>query len=151
MSFSITNNSAGAVITKISSTSSSYGTFTITGGTLPLYPNQTITGSNTEINNQNGSQFGTIQLFIKTGDVQLEVYKNGSLFSALSYSCGIAPVQIPILLPTDSLVISIANADLPTPSLTPTNTATNTPRPTITPTKTLTPTPSITPTATPVP
>ena len=44
MSFSITNNSAQAVIAGISTLSETYGSLTITGGTFPLQDGDTITG-----------------------------------------------------------------------------------------------------------
>lgn len=149
MSFSITNNSASAVITKLSSIGSSFGTFTITGGTFPLLSGDTISGTNTTIDNTGGSPYGTLQLFLKSGSAQLEVYVNNVLISAESYSSGIVEILIPIITSGSTLVVNVDEADLPTPSLTPSNTPTNTPTPSVTPTNTVTP--SITPTNTETP
>lgn len=152
MSFSIINSAADVVITSISTPSSTYGSFTVTGGTFPLFSGQTVSGTNTQINNLFGSPYGTIQLFIQQGAAQIEAYKNGTLISVLDYSSGIAEIQVPILLSTDVILITIDEAELPvpsaTPTVTPTNTTTPTNTPTNTPTKTGTPTPTPTPSAT---
>jgi len=146
MSFSITNYSATAVITDISTPSSTYGTFTISSGSFPLLSGQTISGTNTEINNLKGSPYGTISLFLDQGDAQIEVYINSVLYSALDYSSGIVEIQVPILQSGDVIGINIDEADLPVPSATPTSTPTNTPTMTVTPTNTQTATPTATPT-----
>ena len=148
MSFSITNNSANAVVTAISTPSSTYGEFTITSGSFPLLSGDTISGTNTAINNLKGSPYGTIQIFLQQGDAQIEMYINGTLYSALDYSSGIAEVQVPILSAGDTIAINIDEADLPVPSVTPSNTpaVTPTPTPSTTPAATPTPTPSSTPT-----
>lgn len=143
MSFSITNNSATAVVTDISTASSTYGTFSVTSGSFPLVSGQTISGTNTLISNLKGSPYGTIQLFLDSGDAQIEVYINSVLYSALAYSSGIASIQVPILQVGDTIQINIDEADLPTPSMTPT--------PSVTAQPTATPTPSVTPTYTPTP
>lgn len=149
MSFSIKNNSANSVISAISTLSSSYGSLSVTGGTFPLLSGDTITGTNTEINNQKGSPDGSILLFILEGNAQIEVYINSVLFSALSYSSGNAEIKIPILQSFDSLEIFVDESDLPSPSPTPSVTPTKTITPTVTATNT--PTPSVTPTNTPTP
>ena len=149
MSFSITNNSASAVITQLSSIGSSFGVFTITGGTFPLLSGDTISGTNTTIDNTKGSPYGTLQLFLKSGSAQLEVYVNNVLISAESYSSGIAEVLIPIITSGETLVVNVDEADLPTPSQTPSNTPTPSITPSITPTQTGTP--SVTPTTTSTP
>lgn len=157
MSFSITNNSATAVVTSISTASSTYGTFSVTSGSFPLLSGQTVSGTNTLISNLKGSPYGTIQLFIDQGDAQLEVYINSVLYSALAYSSGIASIQVPILQVGDTIAINVDEADLPvpsaTPSATPTNTPSVTPTMTVTPTQTATATPTMTPTpsSTPIP
>lgn len=143
MSFSITNNSANAVITSISTPSSTYGSFTIESGSFPLFSGDTVSGTNTEINDLNGSPYGTIQLFVQQGNAQIEIYVNGSLYSANDYSSGIASVQVPILKSTDTIGINIDEAPLPVPSSTPAVTTTPTPTPSGTPA--VTPTPSSTP------
>ena len=140
MSFSITNNSANAVVTDITTLSSTYGEFTITSGSFPLLSGDTISGTNTAINNLKGSPYGTIQLFLQQGDAQIEIYINGTLYSAKDYSSGIAEVLVPILTSGDTIGINIDEADLPVPSPTPSITPSNTPS--MTPTSTPTPTPS---------
>lgn len=137
MSFSITNNSANAVVSDISTPSSTYGTFTISSGSFPLLSGQTISGTNTAISNLKGSQYGTIQIFLQQGDAQIELYVNGSLYSANDYSSGIASVQCPPLSAGDTIAINIDEADLPVPSPTPSVTPSSTPS--------VTPTPSPTP------
>ena len=143
MSFTITNNSANAVVGDISTNSSTYGSFTITSGSFPLLSGDTITGTNTLISNLKGSPYGTILLYLQQGDAQIEVYINSTLYSALDYSSGIASIQVPIIQAGDTIQINIDEADLPTPSMTPT--------PSVTAQPTATPTPSVTPTLTPTP
>lgn len=140
MSFTLNNNSATAVITDITTPSSTYGSFTISSGSFPLLSGDTISGTNTLISDLKGSPYGTIQLFIQQGDAQIEVYVNNVLYSALDYSSGIASIQVPILQTGDTIVINIDDADLPVPSPTPSVTPTNTP--TMTPTSTPQPTPT---------
>lgn len=145
MGFSITNNSATAVITSIGALSSTYGSFTVTSGTFPLFSGQTVSGTNTEINNDMGSPEGSIQLFLLNGDAQIEYYVNGNLISANDYSSGIIELKGPILQAGDTIGINVDEADLPVPSPTPSVTPTMT----VTPTGTPGPTPSVTPSATP--
>jgi hypothetical protein len=145
MSFSITNNSANAVITLIESLSSSYGTFTVTSGSFPLFSGQTVSGTNTEINNGKGSPEGSILLFLQQGNAQIEFYVNGNLISANDYSSGMIELKGPILQSGDTIGINVDEADLPSPSPTPSVTPTMT----VTPTNTPTNTPSVTPSATP--
>lgn len=147
MSFSITNNSANAVVTGIDTLSQTYGSFTITSGAFPLLSGQTISGTNTAINNLKGSPYGSILIFLQQGDAQIELYINGTLYSALDYSSGIAEVRTPILASGDVININIDEADLPVPSSTPAVTSSPTPTPSVTPTGT----PAVTPTMTPTP
>lgn len=147
MSFTLTNNSSNSVITGISTQGSTYGTFTITGGTFPLFSGNSISGTNTTIQNKDGSPYGTLQLYLLSGDAQIEVNINGQLMGGGDYSSGICEVTIPILQPNDNMNISIDEAILPFPSQTPTNT----PTPSVTPSVTPSPTPSGTPSVTPSP
>jgi hypothetical protein len=147
MSFSITNNSANAVVTLIESLSSTYGTFTITSGSFPLFSGQTVSGTNTEINNGKGSPEGSILLFLQQGNAQIEYYLNGNLISANDYSSGLIELKGPIIQSGDVVGINVDEAELPSPSPTPSITPTNT----VTPTNTPTNTPSNTPTMTPTP
>jgi len=130
MSFSITNNAQGAVITKIEALSSAYGTFTVTGGTFPLLYGQTITGTNTTINNGKSSPDGSILLFLQQGNAQVEYSINGTLYSALDYSSSMVEVKGPIVSSTDTLSFTVVGADVPVPSPTPSNTPGPTPTPT---------------------
>lgn len=145
MSFTITNNSANAVITSLSSPAEAYGVFTITGGTFPLFSGDSISGTNTVIRDEEGSPYGTMLLFVQQGSAQIEVYIDGQLYSALDYSSGIAEVQIPILQVDDIMNVSVDESELPVPSPTPSITPSNTP----TPTPSQTPAPTTTPTPTP--
>ena len=109
MSFSISNSSASAVITKLSTPSSTTGELTITGGTLPLVVGDLISGTNTEINNTKGSPYGTIQLFLQQGDAKIDTYVNNVLYSTDNYSSGIASIQTPILQSSDSLTMAVSD------------------------------------------
>lgn len=152
MSFSITNNSTTAVITKIAGFPNGSSTFNITSGSLPLFPGQTISGTNLGITLNNvffsGSPIGRISLFVAKGDVQIDVYTGSSLYSSTDASSGWVDINTPILSPSDSFSVTLKNAPLPVPSQTPTpsHTAPVTPTPTgtpaVTPTKTGTPTPT---------
>lgn len=147
MSFQITNNSANAVVTKIETLSSTYGSLTISSGSFPLLSGDTISGTNTEINNGKGSPEGSILLFLEQGNAQIEYYLNGILISALDYSSGLIEIKGPIVQAGDTIVINVDEAILPVPSPTPSSTSqpTATPTPTATLTPTITPTPSSTP------
>lgn len=151
MSFSITNNSANAVVTKIETLSSTYGSFTVTSGSFPLLSGDTISGTNTEINNQKGSPDGSILLMLVSGNAQIEYYLNGVLISANDYSSGLIEIKGPIIQPGDVITINVDEAELPVPSPTPSITPSTTPGPTpsmtpsSTPASTPTPTPSSTP------
>lgn len=147
MSFSITNNSADAVVTKIETLSTAYGSFTVTSGSFPLLSGDTISGTNTQINNGMGSPEGSILLFLVKGNAQIEYYLNGNLISANDYSSGLIEIKGPIIQPGDTVTINVDEAVLPVPSPTPSST----PAVTVTPTATVTQTPSTTPTMTPTP
>lgn len=110
MSFSISNTSASAVITDITTPSSVTGELTITGGTLPLSIGGLISGSNTEINNTKGSPYGTFQMFLKQGDAQIDTFVNNTLYSSEKYGSGIVSVQTPILTSSDSLTMAVSDS-----------------------------------------
>lgn len=146
MSFTITNTSSTAVIGFIDTLSSAYGSFSVTGGTFPLFNGGTITGSNTEINNQKGSPEGSILLFLQKGDAKITYTKNSVVVSENIYSSSVIEIKSPIILSTDVISLEVKDVE-PTP--TPTNTPTITPTPSVTPTSTITPTPTKTSTPTP--
>lgn len=150
MSFSIVNNSALAVITSINTQTTTDGSFTVTSGSFPLFSGQTVSGTNTTIQNRNGSDESTILLFLQQGNAQINLYVNGTLISANDYSSGIIEVKAPILLSSDVISLQVDETELPSPSPTPTVTSTNTPTPSVTPpvTPTNTGTPTPTPSAT---
>jgi uncharacterized delta-60 repeat protein len=110
MSFSISNTSASAVITKLSTPSSVTGELTITSGSLPLVEGDLISGTNTEITNTKGSQYGTIQMFLQQGDVKIDTYVNNTLYSTDTYGSGMISVQTPILQSSDSLTMSVSDS-----------------------------------------
>jgi uncharacterized delta-60 repeat protein len=110
MSFSISNTSASAVITTLSTPSSVTGELTITSGALPLVEGDLISGTNTEITNTRGSQYGTIQMFLQQGDVNIDTYVNNTLYSTDTYGSGMISVQTPILQSGDSLTMSVSDA-----------------------------------------
>jgi uncharacterized delta-60 repeat protein len=109
MSFSISNTSASAVITKLSTPSSVTGELTITDGSLPLVVGDLISGTNTEITNTKGSQYGTIQMFLQQGDAKIDTYVNNTLYSTDNYSSGLISVQTPILGSADSLTMAVSD------------------------------------------
>ena len=109
MSFSIASTSASAVITDITTPSSVTGELTITSGSLPLSAGGLISGTNTTLDNQKGSPYGTFQMFLKQGDAQIDTYVNNTLYSSEKYSSGIVEVQTPILTSSDSLTMSISD------------------------------------------
>ena len=111
MSFSIANTSTSAVITDITTPSSVTGDLTITSGSLPLSTGGFISGTNTTIDNQEGSPYGTIQMFLKQGDAQIDTYVNNTLYSSERYGSGIAEIQTPILQSGDSLTMSLSDID----------------------------------------
>ena len=111
MSFAISNTSAAAVITSLSTPSSITGELTITGGTLPLFVGDLIEGSNTEINNTGGSPFGSIEMFLQQGDAQIDTFVNNTLYSSDRYGSGLISVQTPILQDTDSLTMAVSDPD----------------------------------------
>jgi uncharacterized delta-60 repeat protein len=110
MSFSISNTSASAVITTLSTPSSVTGELTITSGSLPLVEGDLISGTNTEITNTKGSQYGTIQMFLQQGDVNIDTYVNNTLYSTDTYGSGMISVQTPILQSGDSLTMSVSDS-----------------------------------------
>jgi uncharacterized delta-60 repeat protein len=111
MSFSISNTSASAVITTLSTPSSVTGELTITDGSLPLVVGDLISGTNTEITNTKGSQYGTIQMFLQQGDAKIDTYVNNTLYSTDTYGSGMISVQTPILQSGDSLTMAVSDAD----------------------------------------
>lgn len=111
MSFSIANTSTSAVITDITTPSSVTGELTVTSGSLPLSTGGFIGGTNTTIDNQKGSPYGTIQMFLKQGDAQIDTYVNNTLYSSEKYGSGIAEIQTPILQSGDSLTMSLSDID----------------------------------------
>jgi hypothetical protein len=154
MSFTITNTSATAVIGFIDTLSSTYGSFSVTGGTFPLFSGGTITGSNTEINNGKGSPEGSILLFLQKGDAKIKYTKNSVVVSENIYSSSVVEIKGSIILPSDVISLEVKDVEpTPTPTNTPsvTPTKTITPTPSVTPTETITPTPTETPTPTPTP
>ena len=154
MSFTITNTSATAVIGFIDTLSSTYGSFSVTGGTFPLFSGGTITGSNTEINNGKGSPEGSILLFLQQGDAKITYTQNSVVISEDIYSSGVIEIKSPIVLSSDVISLEVEDVEAtPTPTNTPsvTPTKTITPTPSVTPTETITPTPTETPTPTPTP
>jgi len=147
MSFTITNNSTNAVISAIGTQTSTDGSFSVTAGSFPISQGQSVSGTNTEINNQKGSPLGTILLFLLKGNAQIEYRLNGTLISASDYSSGWCEIQSPIINSGDTIALTIVDAENPYPSPTPTpsTTVAVTPTPTGTPQPTTTPTPSATP------
>ena len=109
MSFSIANTSSSAVITDITTPSSVTGELTVTSGSLPLSAGGMVSGSNTTLDNQKGSPYGTFQMFLKQGDAQIDTYVNNTLYSSEKYSSGIVEVQTPILTSSDSLTMAISD------------------------------------------
>lgn len=149
MSFSIVNNSAVAVITSIGTQTVTDGSFSVTGGSFPLFSGQTVTGTNTTIQDRNGADQATILLFLQQGNAQINLYVNGTLISANDYSSGLIEVKAPILLSSDNIGIQVDETTEPVPSPTPSVTPTNTPTPSTTAAVTPTPTNTGTPTNTP--
>ena len=111
MGFAISNTSAAAVITSISTPSSITGELTITGGTLPLIQGDLISGSNTTITDTGGSPFGSIEMFLQQGDAQIDTFVNNTLYSSDRYGSGFISLQTPILQSGDSLTMSVSDAD----------------------------------------
>lgn len=111
MSFSISNTSASAVITDITTPSSVTGELTITSGSLPLSVGGMVSGTNTTLDNQKGSPYGTFQMFLKQGDAQIDTFVNNTLYSSEKYSSGIVSVQTPILTSSDSLTMAVSDID----------------------------------------
>jgi uncharacterized delta-60 repeat protein len=109
MSFAISNTSAAAVITSISTPSSITGELTITGGTLPLIQGDLISGSNTEINNTGGSAFGSIEMFLQQGDAKIDTYVNNTLYSSETFGSGMISLKTPILQSSDSLTMAVSD------------------------------------------
>ena len=109
MSFSISNTSASAVITTLSTPSSTTGELTITDGSLPLVQGDLISGTNTEINDTKGSPFGSILMMLQQGDVKIDTYVNNTLYSTDTYGSGLISVQTPILESSDSLTMSVSD------------------------------------------
>jgi uncharacterized delta-60 repeat protein len=85
------------------------GELSITEGSLPLVQGDLISGTNTEITNTKGSQYGTIQMFLQQGDVNIDTYVNNTLYSTDTYGSGLISVQTPILQSGDSLTMSVSD------------------------------------------
>lgn len=149
MSFTITNNSANAVISAIDTQSSTYGSFTVTSGSFPIAYGESVSGTNTDINDLKGSPEGTILLFLLKGNAQIDYTLNGNLISGFDYSSGWCQISSPIISSGDTISLTIVDATNPYPSPTPTpsTTAAVTPTPTGTPAVTPSPTPSSSPAA----
>jgi uncharacterized delta-60 repeat protein len=111
MSFSISNTSSSAVITEITTPSSVTGELTITSGSLPLSVGGTVSGTNTTIDNQKGSPYGTFQMFLKQGDALIDTYVNNTLYSSEKYGSGIVEIQTPIIDASDSLTMAVSDID----------------------------------------
>jgi uncharacterized delta-60 repeat protein len=111
MSFSISNTSASAVITKLSTPSSVTGELAVTDGSLPLVVGDLISGTNTEINDTKGSPFGSVLMFLQQGGAKIDTYVNNTLYSSDKYSSGLISVQTPILESSDSLTMSVSDPD----------------------------------------
>jgi uncharacterized delta-60 repeat protein len=109
MSFSISNTSASAVITTLSTPSSTTGELTITDGSLPLVEGDLISGTNTEINDTKGSPFGSILMMLQQGDAKIDTYVNNTLYSTDTYGSGLISVQTPILQSGDSLTMAVSD------------------------------------------
>ena len=109
MGFAISNTSAAAVITSISTPSSITGELTITSGSLPLIQGDLISGSNTTITDTGGSPFGSIEMFLQQGDAQIDTYVNNTLYSSDRYGSGFISLQTPILQSSDSLTMSVSD------------------------------------------
>ena len=111
MSFSISNTSATAVITDITTPNSVTGELTITSGSLPLSVGGFVSGTNTILDNQKGSPYGTFQMFLQQGDALIDTYVNNTLYSSERYSSGIVEVQTPIIQSGDSLTMAVSDPD----------------------------------------
>jgi uncharacterized delta-60 repeat protein len=111
MGFAISNTSAAAVITSLSTPSSITGELTITSGSLPLIQGDLIGGSNTTITDTGGSPFGSIEMFLQQGDAQIETYVNNTLYSSDRYGSGFISLQTPIIQSGDSLTMAISDPD----------------------------------------
>jgi uncharacterized delta-60 repeat protein len=111
MSFAISNTSAAAVITSLSTPSSITGELTITSGSLPLVQGGFISGSNTTITDTGGSPFGSIEMFLQQGDAQIDTFVNNTLYSSDRYGSGFISLQTPIIQSGDSLTMSVSDAD----------------------------------------
>jgi uncharacterized delta-60 repeat protein len=109
MGFAISNTSAAAVITSISTPSSITGELTITSGSLPLIQGDLIEGSNTEINNTGGSAFGSIEMFLQQGDAKIDTYVNNTLYSSETFGSGMISLKTPILQSSDSLTMAVSD------------------------------------------
>lgn len=96
MGYIINNNSSTAVVTGISTESSTYGSFySPSSGSFPAFSGDQVTGSNTILQNLKGSPYATILVFLQQGDAQISVSLDGVPYSSLNYSSGIASIQIP--------------------------------------------------------
>ena len=111
MGFAISNTSAAAVITSISTPSSITGELTITSGSLPLIQGDLISGSNTTITDTGGSPYGSIEMFLQQGDAQIDTFVNNTLYSSDRYGSGLISVQTPILQSGDSLTMAVSDPD----------------------------------------
>ena len=111
MGFAISNTSAAAVITSLSTPSSITGELTITSGSLPLVQGGFISGSNTTITDTGGSPFGSIEMFLQQGDAQIDTFVNNTLYSSDRYGSGFISLQTPIIQSGDSLTMAVSDAD----------------------------------------
>lgn len=111
MSFSISNTSSSAVITDITTPSSVTGELTVTSGSFPLSAGGTVSGTNTTLDNQKGSPYGTLQMFLQQGNALIDTYVNNTLYSSEKYSSGIVSVQTPIIQSGDSLTMALSDID----------------------------------------
>lgn len=111
MSFAISNTSASAVITSITTPSSVTGELTVTSGSFPLSAGGFVSGTNTTLDAQKGSPYGTFQMFLQQGDALIDTYVNNTLYSSEKYSSGIVEVQTPIIQSSDSLTMAVSDID----------------------------------------
>lgn len=111
MSFAISNTSAAAVITSISTPSSETGELSVTTGSFPLIQGDLISGTNTTIDNTGGSPYGIIEMFLQQGDAQIDTYVNNTLYSSERYGSGLIQIETPIIQSSDSLTMAVSDPD----------------------------------------
>lgn len=96
MGYVINNNSSTAVVTGISTESSTYGSFLPPdNGSFPLFSGDSVDGGYTVLQNLKGSPYATILLFLTSGAAKIEANIEDQLYSDFKYSSGIASIQIP--------------------------------------------------------